>query len=179
MVSHPRPIRPGDHGGYFDVCAQRCVFVGRSRRRSGDGCGGGLDGGSAVDGIRGLGAPAIRLLRLRVRLRAVPAGQPISAPVAGIVAVVAVPRQPRPLPASSAPVLRLRPARTAATIMTMVMATAAATKPRRPITAAARSTMVVVRITAVAVTGACRISAPRPPDRQLVVATFHEGGSHR
>ena len=56
VVSYPRPVRPGYHGGYRDVCAKRCVFIDWPRRRGGDGCGGGADGGPAVDGLRGLRA---------------------------------------------------------------------------------------------------------------------------
>ena len=120
-----------------DVCPKSSVFIDRPRHRDGDRRGDGADGRRAFAGSRRVGGPA---------------GPPTSAPAPGSIIMVAAVRQPRRhLPASSAPVWRSPPPRTAAPIMTIMTAMAA-----RSITAAGRSTAIPAITAVMAITAAVR-----------------------
>lgn len=127
-----------------------------------------------------ISSPALRRKAAVRRSRPGRAGRPISAPVAAITVAAVAPRLRLLLPASSAPVSRLRPARAAATIMTDTVITT----PRPPITAAAQSTTAeallwrrpVLRRRPLSIE---RATLPWPPARQLVIAVPDRTRSRR
>ena len=126
-----------------DVCAKSCVFIDWPRRRDGDRCGGGADGGRAVAGSWPAPRPQAKALQWRPRG---PAAPPTSAPADVITVVAEVRQQPALLPRSSAPGLRSPRPRTAGPIMTIIMAAArSTTAAARPITVAARIITAVCR----------------------------------